>query len=175
MEGMSLYKLDQTIKEVLEKGLTFDYETGEVLFTSDDLDKLETSVDEKVNNIVGYIKNLELESKMYSEIKKDYEGREKKAKSTMDRLKRYLDSYLTSNNIEKKEVMNGIVSYKKSTSTEIFDEEKLKKYLEKHKDKSDIYTTTKVEWSKKNIGDDLKKGIEIDGARLKENKNLQVK
>lgn len=175
MEGMSLYKLDQTIKEVIENGLTFDIETGEVLFTSDDLDALETSVEEKINNIVGFIKNLDLESKMYAEIKKDYEAREKKSKNTIERLKRYLDSYLTSNHIEKKEVMNGTVSYRNSTSTEIFDEDKLRAYLEQHEDKRDIYTTTKVEWSKKNIGDDLKKGIEIDGVQLKDNKNLQVK
>lgn len=175
MNEMSLYKLDQTIKEVLENGFTFDLETGEVLFTSDDLDKLETSVEEKINNIVGYIKNLDLESKMYAEIKKDYDEREKKTKSKIDRLKRYLDSYLTSNNIEKKEVLNGKVSYLKSTSTDIYDEEKLRNYLLSHEDKRDIYTTTKVEWSKKGIGDDLKKGIEIDGAQLKESKNLQVK
>lgn len=175
MEGMSLYKLDQTIKEVLENGLTFDIETGEVLFTSDDLDKLETSVEEKINNIVGYIKNLELEAKMYGEIKKDYDAREKKTKSTIDRLKNYLDSYLTSNHIEKKEVLNGTVSYRNSTATEIFDEDKLREYLKQHEDKRELYTTTKIEWSKKNIGDDLKKGIEIDGAQLRENRNLQVK
>ena len=174
MENMSLYKLDETIKAILENGLTFDYETGEVLFTSDDLDELKTSIEEKINNIVGYIKNLDLEAKMYSEVKKDYDAREKKAKKTAERLKKYLDSYLTSNNIEKKEVLNGTVSYRKSVSVEI-DDEILRQYLEKHEDKKDIYTNTKVEWSKKGIGDDLKKGIEIDGAQLVENKNLQVK
>ena len=122
---MSLYKLDKTIKDILEQGLSFDYETGEVLFTTEDLEKLETSIESKINNIVGYIKNLEIEQKMYKEVSDDYKNRAEEKKKKVEKLKNYLDSFMTSNNIEKKEVMNGIASYRKSTVVDIYDEEKL--------------------------------------------------
>lgn len=172
---MSLYKLDKTIKDILEQGLSFDYETGEVLFTTEDLEKLETSIESKINNIVGYIKNLEIEQKMYKEVSDDYKNRAEEKKKKVEKLKNYLDSFMTSNNIEKKEVMNGIASYRKSTVVDIYDEEKLTEYIKLHKEIKDKYTTTKIEFSKKGMTEDLKKGIKISGVQLTEKRNLQVK
>lgn len=175
--GMSLYELDRTMQDVLEQGLSFDIETGEVLFTSDDLDKLEISIDEKINNIVGFIKNLELESKTYAEISDEYKKRAESKSKKSKSLKNYLDSYLKSKKIDKKEVKNGLISYKESTSTNIYDEKKLRKYIDDHKDVRDRYIKTEITESfvKDELKKDLKNGIEIDGVELKTKNNLQVK
>lgn len=172
---ISLYKLDKAVKDILEQGLSFDYETGEVLFTAEDLEKLETSIEAKINNIIGYIKNLELEQKMYKEVSDDYKTRAEEKKKKSEKLKNYLDSFMTSNNITKKEVMNGVASYRKSTVVDIYDESKLKEYIKLHKEVEEKYTTTKVEFSKKGMTEDLKKGIKISGVQLTEKRNLQVK
>lgn len=172
---MSLYKLDQTMKEVIENGFTFDEETGEVLFTTDDIDELKMSIDEKINNIVGYIKDLEIEAKNFKGISGEYKTRADSKDKKAKKLREYLDNFMTNNNLEKKEVLNGIVSYKSSTSTNIYDEKALLKYIEEHKELKDRYINTEITFSKTEIGKDLKANKEVAGAELKTNKNLQVK
>lgn len=174
---MSLYKLDKTIKEVIDKGFTFDEETGEVIFTTDDIEKIKMSIDEKINNIVGYIKSLNLEVQTLKNISDEYKKRADSKNKKIEKLKAYLDEYLSSNEIEKKEVVNGIVSYKKSKSTNIYDEEALLNYIKNHKDIRERYSTTEIKFSKKEIGNDLKKNenLIIDGVELITSKNLQIK
>lgn len=175
--GMSLYKLDQTMKEVIDRGFTYDEETGEILFTTDDIEKLEMATTDKINNIVGYIKDLDIESKTLKSISDEYKNRADSKKKKSEKLKKYLDEYLTSNCIEKKEVENGVVSYRTSTSTNIYDEAALLKYIESHKELEDRYISREIKISKTEIGKDLKTNddLVIDGVELKTNKNLQIK
>ena len=175
MENMSLYKLDQTIKEIIENGFTFDEETGEVLFTTDDIEKLETSVDEKINNIIGFIKDLTMQQKALKEISDEYKKRFESKKKKAERLKAYLDEFLKRNMIDKKEVENGSVSYKKSTSTNIFDESILLDYLKADEDLFNKYANTKIEFSKTEIAKDLKNEIKIPGVELITKENLQIR
>jgi len=176
-EKMSLYKLDQTMKEVIENGFTFDEETGEVLFTTDDIDNLQMSIDEKINNIVGYIKDLNIEVKNLKSISDEYKNRADSKDKKAKKLKEYLDNFMTSNNLEKKEVLNGIVSYRTSTSTNIYDEKALLKYIEEHKELEDRYVQKEIKLLKTEIAKDLKAddSLEIAGVQLLSKKNLQVK
>lgn len=176
-EKMSLYKLDQTMKEVIDKGFTFNEETGEILFTTDDLESLQTSIDEKINNIVGYIKVLNIESKNLKSISDEYKDRADSKKKKAEKLKEYLDNFMTSNSLEKKEVLNGIVSYRNSSSVDIYDEKALLKYLEEHQDLEDRYTSKEIKFSKTEIGKDLKADdtLEIAGVQLSNNRNIQIK
>lgn len=174
---MSLYTLDKTMKEIIENGFTFNDETGEITFTTDDLETLKTSVEEKINNIVGFIKNLEIESKNLKDISDEYKNRAASKNKKIESLKRYLDDYMQRNKLEKKEVLNGIVSYRKTASTDIYDEKALMQYIQEHKDVEERYTTKEIKFSKTEIGNDLKadKELVIPGVRLSNNKNLQVK
>jgi len=175
MEDMSLYKLDQTIKEILENGFTYDEETGEVLFTTDDIERLEISVDEKINNIIGFIKSLNMQQKALKEISDEYKKRFESKKKKAERLKTYLDEFLKKNKINKKELENGSVSYKKSISTNIFDEPALLKYLEHDEDLFNRYANTKIEFSKTELAKALKNDIKIPGVELVTKENLQVR
>ena len=56
---MSGYGISQTIAQIIENGFTINEETGEVLFQSDDLEKLQEALDKKINSICGYIKFCE--------------------------------------------------------------------------------------------------------------------
>lgn len=174
-EKMSLYKLDQTMKEVIENGFTFDEETGEVLFTTDDINELQMSIDEKINNIVGYIKDLEIESKNLKGISNEYKERATEKEKKVERLREYLDNFMTSNSLEKKEVLNGTVSYRASTSTNIYDEKALMKYIEEHEELKNRYIKTEITFSKKEISNDLKANKKVAGVELKTSKNLQIK
>ena len=127
---MNLYEIDKTIKDVIDRGYSFNEETGEVLFETQDLESLEIALSDKINNIVGYIKDLELEAEALTKIALDYNDRAKAKDRKALRLKEYLDSYLKANNmINKQEYKNGVISYRASKSLMIANDTDLENYL----------------------------------------------
>lgn len=69
--------------------------------------------------------------------------------------------------IEEIKLQNLKINFRKSTSVSIYDETKIPEQYKTVKEVTSI--------SKKDIGDDLKKGIEVDGACLDHNKYIQFK
>ena len=61
---MTLYEIDGAIREVIENGISFDPETGEVLFEDGDLDQLQIDLEKKIENIGLFVKNLRAEGWM---------------------------------------------------------------------------------------------------------------
>ena len=174
---MNLYEIDKNIKDVIDKGYSFNEETGEILFETEDLDKLELALTDKINNIVGYIKDLEIEEKALIEVAQDYENRAYNKKHKAERLREYLDNYLKSNNMyDKQEYKNGIVSYRSSKSLQIANDVDLENYL-KGSDEYSKYLKEKVTTSfdKKGITEELKNGKEIPFCKIVEKQNLQIK
>lgn len=172
MEKMNLYKIDNTIRQILEQGMIFDEETGEVFFTADDLETLEMARDEKINNIIGYIKDLEINASNMKTIKDDYAKRQKSSESKAESLKRYLDGYLKTNGLDKGiETENGIVSYRKSKSVDIYDELALQTFIEEFQE----FAKIKIEPSKTDIKKAIEDGKVIPGANIKENINMSIK
>ena len=55
---LSGWGISQQIAEIVENGFTFDEETGEVFFTTDDLDKLEIALEDKINQLSNYFENV---------------------------------------------------------------------------------------------------------------------
>lgn len=168
---MNLYKIDNTIKQLIEQGIIFDEETGELSFTSEDLDALEMQLEDKINNIIGYIKSLELQAKNMKDIKDDYAKRQKSYESKANTMKNYLDGYMTRNNTNKVDVENGMASYRKSKTVDIYDENALQSFIEEFQEFANI----KIEPSKTAIKNAINDGQVIPGAVVKENKNLSIK
>ena len=168
---MNLYNIDSTIKQIIEQGFVWDEETGEVFFTSDDLEALEMQLDDKLNNIIGYIKSLDMQADNMKAIKDDYAKRQKSYEKKAENLKKYLDGFMQANSREKVESSNGIASYRKSKSVDIYDSEALQKFIEENKD----YANVKIEPNKTAIKDGINSGVVIPGAIIKENKNLSIK
>lgn len=168
---MNLYNIDNTIKQIIEQGFVFDEETGEVFFTSDDLEQLEMELDKKLNNIIGYIKDLNIQAANMKAIKDDYAKRQKTYENKAENLKKYLDGFMQSNGKEKVESENGIASYRKSKSVDIYDDVALQKFITENED----YANIKVEPNKTAIKEGISNGVIIPGAVIKENKNLSIK
>ena len=175
MDNMSLYQIDKNIKEVLESGFSFNEETGEILFETEDLERLEISLNDKLNNIIGFIKDLEIQAEAYDKLKKDYENRAKEKSKKADRLKKYLDEYLKTNGMtEKKEFINGVTSYRKSKQLSITSDVDLENYLlgsEEHKK----YLKTEYKFDKTGLKKELENGTNIPFVEIIENQNLQIK
>lgn len=164
---MELYKINKYIQDVLENGYSFDEETGEVLFDESNLDTLEIAFNEKVDNIICYIKNLNaLNDAIDSEIKAL--GERKKANDTkVESLKNYVVKSMKMRDMDKLETSKNKISFRKSKSLNVVDESKI----------PDVYFTQKIE--KKVDKTAIKKALndkkEVAGCELVTNINLQIK
>lgn len=163
----SLYEIDRAISDVIETGYHVDEDTGEVLFDSSDLDALGVALSEKLDACGRYIKNqralaesIKLEERALAERRKEIEHR-------IDSMDGYVLS--TVNKLEGKRFESPAVRFttRRSTATVIDDDSQIP---DEYKD---FVTTAKVD--RKALGQALKRGDRIPGARLEERLNLQVK
>ena len=164
---MQLYEIDKRYMEVLEQGFSVDEETGEILFDAENMDKLDVEFNEKVDNIACYIKDLNgLSESIASEIKALQE-RKKQNDAKAESLKGYIASSMQLRNLNKLESARNKLSFRKSISVMVEDESKIDE---------DLFTV-KVEkkLDKNKVKALLKEGIEVEGCKLVENTNLQIK
>lgn len=164
---MGLYEIDKRYMEVLDQGFSVDEDTGEILFDAENIDKLDDQFNEKVDNIACFIKDLNgLNDSIANEIKALQE-RKKQNDAKVDRLKGYLQSSMQLRNLNKLETTRNKLSFRKSVSVMVEDESLIDE---------DLFTV-KVEkkLDKNKVKALLKEGIEVDGCKLQENINLQIK
>lgn len=162
---MKLYEIANAIANFEPE---VDETTGELL-NADLLDRLNMARETKIESIALYIKNL---NALAADIKAEKQNLDERMKATerkRDSLKRYLASVLAG---EKFETGKCKISYRKSESVEVSDT-----FAEWAKQNApDLVTeTVTVEPDKKAIKEALKSGKTVDGARIVENQNLQVK
>lgn len=131
------------------------------------LDNMDISIKDKSNWICKVLQNIEWsissidnEIERLNKLKKSY-------KSNKDRLKEYIKFNLEKMWIEKIDTDLFKISFRKSESVEITDEDTISKEYKKE------ITTMKVD--KTSIKEALKEWKEIKWAFLKENNNLQIK
>lgn len=173
---MNLYDIDERLSTLIEEA--FDVEDGVIFDNAEELakriDEVSLDLDTKIENIGCYIKNLEAEVEAFKKEENNLEARRKQAERKIEGLKRYLNGYLMAcypNDSDrakwKFKSPKVVLGYRKSSSVEVPDIEKLdKKYLK---------LTTKVDPDKKAIGDAIKSGEEVKGAFIKQNINLNIK
>ena len=150
---MTLYEIDEAIINCI------DTETGEIL-DAEKLDELSMARDTKIENIALYIKSLKADADAIK-------AKENRAES----LKEYLYNALNGEPFETAKVR---LSFRGGEAVDITDEFAVVEYLEKNSvEKALTYSMPKI--SKTVVGELLKQGIEIPGAVLKQNNNLQIK
>lgn len=164
---MNLYEIDKHYQEVLENGFSFDEETGEVLFDTESLDKLQGEYNEKIDNIVCFVKSLEALNNAIKNEKKSLDERIKFNDNKIERLKSYVSESLKQRQLKKFETSKNKLSFRKSESVNVIDESLLgMKFLKK----KITYTPDKTLIKKA-----LKNGEEVKGATLEVKENLQIK
>ena len=173
---LSGWGISQQIAEVVENGFSFDEETGEVFFTTDDLDALQEALDSKIESLAGIYQMYNSKSDALKNRAKEINDRAKSYEKKSKRIKDYIDSLMQSNGKDKLEVGDKKLSYRKSKSTNIFDEGKLKDWINSSdENKSKYFKYKEPEFAQKELGDASKQGEEIPGIELVENKNLSIK
>jgi len=163
---MQLYKIKQQLDEAMQDA-TFEAveregEVSDILI--DKIEALELEHDEKVSNIACMIKNIDSESSALKNEKKSIDARIKQKDSTVSSLKTYLSTWMKG---EKFEDHRCAVSWRKSKSVIITDELVLScRYITE-------VVTKKID--KKMIKLEIDGGCNVEGAKVVENQNIQIK
>lgn len=156
----SLYQIRQEIESF---DLEFDPETGEVLNVLA-WDELNMAFEEKVENIACYIKNLASDVLAFKAEEEQLAMRRKSAEKKIKYLKRLLADNMDG---QKFSTSKCAVSFRKSETVEVDDMKLLPAEL--------LRVKNIIEVDKTAIKTALKAGQEINGCRLIENVNTQIK
>ncbi len=152
---MKLYDIQDAILNLV------DDETGEVT-NVEMFEQLQMEEDEKIENIALWIKSLDAEAKAIRDEEKSLAERravkEKKAQSLKDFLAKYLDG-------RKVETPRMKIGWRKSEKVVIENEEMI----------PEMYTKLVKSIDRTELKKALKEGIEIEGARIEHNNNIQIK
>ena len=169
---MKLYEIEKKLYELLENGFNeecIDLETGEIDQDKVNklLDELNEGIDEKVENIGCYIKDLEADIDAFKKEEESLAERRKAKERKLDSLKVFLTDVMIRNNKTNFETAKVRLGFRKSESIEVDENIKL----------DEKYYITKIEQKidKKFLKEELKSGVVIDGVKLIEKQNLQVK
>lgn len=152
----SLYTINQQLLD------TLDISTGEIV-DEKAYNALQLEREEKIENIALWFKNLTSEAEALKAEEKAFADRRKSAESKAQYLKDLLDRELKG---QKFNTVKASISYRKSTSVEVQDVDKLPEEYRK--------TVTTVSADKAAIKEAFKRG-DVSGATLVESNNIQIK
>lgn len=161
---MTLYEINQAILD------TIDPETGEIVDV-DKLSELQMEREQKLEGVALWVKNLNAEAEAYKAEKEAFAEREKAAKNKAESLKKWLAYAL---NGEKMSTQKVAISFRKSESVEIEDEERVITYAQKN-GRDDLLSYKAPTVNKSAIKAVIKTGKQIPGAVLVEKQNIQIK
>ena len=169
---MNLYDISEQLQNAVEFCVDENGEIleGQLLF--DKISELEMALDDKMENIACYIKNLESDVEALKTEKKSIDARIKSKNNKIDHLKNYLSMFMQFNNIPKFETPKCVVSFRKSTSVEVTDVNKIpKEYIKEKVEVSPDKTALKIFLK----GKDAEECNKEYGCYLSENKNIGIK
>lgn len=163
---MKLYEISNEIQKTLEHVNEYGEITDEQMET---ITNLNQSFEEKAISVAAYIKNLQAESEAVNKAMNEMRYRRDKIDNNIEELSEYLKVHLSQNSINeiKSSPYFKIKLKKCPPSVEVFREEEIpEEYWQER--------VTKV-LSKRNILDDLKAGVYIEGVTIKNNLKLEIK
>lgn len=153
---MNLYQINEEIMSCM------DMETGEII-DSEKLDNLQMALEDKLENISLWVKNLEADAAAFKGEKEAFAARQKAAENKAASLKKYLSDFLDG---QKFETVRVKVSFRKSESLEVSEDAKVPEEFMKHK---------APEVNKAELKKAVKAGLMLEGVQLVEKQNIQIR
>lgn len=173
---MNLYDINKQIEDAYMACI--NEETGEFdeQAYKQTIEMLNLTRQQKIENIICYIKNLKADAEALRAEEKNLAERRKSCESKAEHLSNYLQDYLAG---EKFECAKGKVSYRKSKVVDIYDEEKATDALVKHDlDNQCLEHTIKIkkaEVKKALAGLSEEELADFDGLKIVENVSMSIK
>ena len=164
---MTLYEIAQSLIDTIENQV--DVETGEIIEgqqLTDAIDNLQMKLDDKIDNIACYIKNLNSDADQIKKEKDSLAKRQKTIENRAESLTHYLSDFMTYNSIPKFESPKCKVSFRKSSSVNVKDINQIPKEYIKEKVEVNVDKTELKKYLKTH---------ECNGAEIVENQNIQIK
>lgn len=163
----TLYEVDKAIDQLLETGLAWDEDTGEILFDESDLDALNVELRDKLEACGAWMKGQRALAKAIREEEKALADRRK----AIERRLEWMDGYVLRSLMKldgcRLETPRVALSTRKSTRVVVDSEEALPPEF--------VQVVETVKADKTAIGKALKAGEEVPGAHVEERLNLQLK
>lgn len=156
-----LYKL-------LSSGDAIDKETGEIdEVVAEQLWMCKDALKDKIQNYGIIVKQLTADAKMLNDEIENLCKRKARAERNAEWMKEFLQTTMLDLDVKEFKTPKINISFRKSSKVEITNPNKLdKKYM--------VEKTTYTP-SKTMIAEDIKAGIEVEGAKLVETQNIQIK
>jgi len=166
---MRLYDIDSSMLAVIDGGLVFDEETGEVLWDEESFAELEGERNAKLEACALYIKDLCADVDALKAEEKRLAERRKAAEKRAERLKRYVADSMCLFGDKKLETTRACMTLRHSEAVEV--DEDMVAFLPRE------FVTAKVSLNpnKAALRKALKDGEEVDGARIVSRTSLVVK
>ena len=153
---MNLYEINQEIMSC------WDEETGEILDTQK-FDAMQMALEEKLEAVGCYIKNLKAEAEALKTEEKAFAERRKKTENKAASLENYLANFLQGSPFETLRVK---ISFRKSESLEVSESAVIPEEYLKYKE---------PEVNKAELKKAVKAGLVLDGVQLVQKNNISVK
>lgn len=152
-----IQQIDEIIAGATDEDGVIDYES-----IKDEFETLALKRDEKIDNIISFIKSRKAMAEALKAEKNNIAKRQQQAEREVDRMKEYLAFCLDGS---KWESTAGKVSYRKSQQVVIDDVDAL----------PEEYIRIERVPSKSAIKEDLKQGVIVDGAHMVDNINVTIR
>lgn len=170
---IKLYELSEQYNDfvrAIDSGIEFDADT-----MSDTLEAIQASFDDKAESIALIYKSLTMEAEAIKTEAKALAERAASKERTAERLKQYLSSNLQSIGQTKLETSKCKLSFRKSEKVTITDEDALYMACKVSGIDGLAQKVETVKFDKKALKDAIKSGVELNGAYIQTENNLQIK
>lgn len=163
---MKLYELAQMMDMVINGGLIFDEETGEVMFDSSNLEELEAALDAKIEACCIVVKNIEAEAQAIKAEEKRLCERRKRKESEAERLREYVQRCMEQSGAKKIDTPRVCVTSRASKYVNVYDESKVPKMF--------VVEKVSEQVDKKAVKQAISDGVDVPGCEISERLSLKI-
>lgn len=167
MAGKSLFRMTDELRTVLEGGIVFDEETGEITADLDDLKALQVATEDKLDGCVDWIRHLDASIEEHKTEEERLRRRRKGLEAAKERYRAYMLASVKMLPDQRMRTAFNDVSVRHTKSVQVLDQDAV----------PDGYMRVKIEASpnKKEIREALLNGEEVPGCALVVNESLSVR
>ena len=165
---MKLYEFVQEKQNLLNYIASLDEEELQLSdAVGDTLDALNEAIEAKAEDVASFIFSLQADSAALKQEEQRLAERRRLNDAKIERMKTYLHDMLEDAQLDRVKGLKYTISFRKSTSVNVLDLDTLPEALKR--------TKTIVEADKTAIKEALKQGLDVPGAVLVDNRNLNIR
>ena len=163
----TLYEIADKYAAAIERGFVVDEDTGEIIEDESALDNLEGELNDKLEACAVVVKELRADAEAIRDEERKLAERRHAKERKAEWLRNYIAYNLETIGQTKLETPRAVIRTRRTRSVDVYDVDSLP---EEYK-RSETVTTPR----KREIGDAIKEGETIPGARLIENDSVSIR